>query len=610
MDIPVSQGFVVAKFNPSSSAYWLSPSARVAASRIVTQPFWAFAYWYPGEEGAEPPYLSAISSKPSPSNLPNASFLLGPKQAIDSGMLWFDPAALIVHPPLPSTHAELCQPVYLHSEPSLITLDHITATKTPPFMLEATAFDIFRTLGRQTRSEAYTRALARQNARIGAWTFGEDPPEDDRLGYVFGQLSNPRAYAFDYGIRASDCLPPFEHVATLYEEIYLYIQLCKDYRWPGVEDTIAWAQAMRTKRTPGRMRRPEGVCRLMTKPSTLLQRDDRFREDAQTAWDLALMPRYYTESGGLPEEEDESELHSDSPYLLEFAFPDAPEWYPTIELGRPRVIVFDVFGVLLDRENAILTALRAWLPADWQDRRPENDIEDVVKLYIECEALANRARSESARSVPELIQTALADVAMFLDLPFSDTQTQAFPGPRRSPALHSPAADAYCARARAAADAAAIATILRPRPFPDVELAVQRLAHTGGDCTLLCIPPYSAAHMDLLRPSLPPALRGPPTCSLAAAAPLHTPCPPGVFDALAALVPPDVRPEEILLVSAGVGRVISPALVRRHATALVRRPGSLEGNVRFIISRKRERNPVPSVRVSDLGKLCDALGLA
>ncbi|KAI0370611.1 hypothetical protein BV20DRAFT_966545 [Pilatotrama ljubarskyi] len=607
MDKPVSQGFVLAKFNPRSSAYWLSPSARLAASRIVTQRFWALIHWSPGAEGAGAPSLSVISSEPAPSDCPNASFILGPKLAVDSGMLWFDPAALIVHPPLPSTHAELCQPVFLHSVPSIRTLDRITAERPPPYVLEPTAFDVFKTVGKEARSEAYRRALAKQDAR-NSETHGGDPPEEDRLAYVFGELNNPRAYAFEYGIQPDECIPPFEHVATLYDEMFLYIQLCKDYRWAGVEDTIAWAQATRTKGMPGRMRRPENV-RGLPKPSALLQRDDRFREDAQTAWDLALKPRYWTESGGLPEE-DESELHSDSPYLLPFAFPDAPEWYPTIELGRPRVIVFDVFGILLDREDAIRTALRAWLPADWQDRRPENDIEDVVKLYIECEALANRARSESARSVPELIQAALADVAMFLNLPFFDTQTQAFPGPRRSPALHSPAADAYCARARAAADAAAIATILRPRPFPDVEHAVQRLAHTGGDCTLLCIPPYSTAHMDLLRPSLPLALRGPPTCSLAAAAPLHTPYPPSVFDALAALVPSDVRPEEILLVSAGIGRVISPALVRRHATALITRPGSLEGSARFIISRKRERNPVPSVFVSDLGKLCDALGLA
>ncbi|KAI0355890.1 hypothetical protein OH77DRAFT_1511297 [Trametes cingulata] len=586
----MSQAFVVANFDPRSTAYWLSPSARLAASKIVTQPFWALLYWYPGYEGISAPRLSAISSAPAPSDCPGASFLLGPKYAVDSGMLWFDPGALVVQPPLPSTHAELCRPVYLHCTPTLKTLDDVSVSRTPPYLLDPAGLDVFRNVARENQAVAYSRAEARREAG-SAGSDGVVYHEEDRLAFVLGQLSNPRAYAFDYDFEYTTA-PVFQHVATIYEEIYQYIQLCKDYRWRGVEDTIAWARGMRASRLPGRTRRPQSLPRL-PRFSALLRNDARFRAEAQVTWSLMFMPRFWTESGDIPEDKTGCSDISTSTYLLPFAFPDAPQWYPLIELGRPRIVVFDVFSVLLDREAAIREALCSWLPDEWQKR---GNVEDAVKLYIEAEALANRTRGDSARSVAELVQAALCTLRDTLHLQ---------PDPFSTPHEGSRSPDA------AAADAAAIGTILRPKAFAEVDRAAELLVSRGG-CVLICIPPHSATTMDALRPALPPALRRyAATASVAAS--LHFPYTPSLFDALTSqceTLVPGVRTEEVLMVSGGVGRVISPALVRGHATALVRRPESIEGNVKFVISQKREKNPVASIRAGDLMKLCVGLGLA
>ncbi len=61
--------------------------------------------------------------------------------------------------------------------------------------------------------------------------------------------------------------------------------------------------------------------------------------------------------------------------------------------------------------------------------------------------------------------------------------------------------------------------------------------------------------------------------------------------------------EEILVVSASVGRVLHAAQSAGHATALVQRSENFEGHVEFVVGAEQRFSPRPSVVVGDLLQL-------
>lgn len=80
---------------------------------------------------------------------------------------------------------------------------------------------------------------------------------------MFGELHNPHAYCFDLSYGDPDHPLPFCDYPTVFIVSWLYTpskyicsivlkvhvtsknRVCKDYRWPSVESTIAWVRGSR-----------------------------------------------------------------------------------------------------------------------------------------------------------------------------------------------------------------------------------------------------------------------------------------------------------------------------------------------------------------------------
>lgn len=231
-----------------------------------------------------------------------------------------------------------------------------------------------------------------------------------------------------------------------------------------------------------------------------------------------------------------------------------------------------------NREGAIHHALERWLTLT--SRRL--DITEAVRLYVELEALAARKHGACAASLGTIVHAALEMLVHKLGLQ-SSWHSVFF------------------------ADAAA--TILRPRPYENIESAIDALVQRG--CTVVGLVPFSNSTLDTLRPVLPArvltAMRFFP-----ATIPVHFPVSDATFfPALMqwcqrSLNCPDLGAQDIIVVSGGVGRILGPASVHRHPTALVRRPEGVECNVDFVVG-KGEMTPIPS---AVCGSLEELLGLA
>ncbi len=289
----------------------------------------------------------------------------------------------------------------------------------------------------------------------------------------------------------------------------------------------------------------------------------------------------------------------DSDHEAEFvkqSFPRLPfEFSEVATPTRIKVVVFDVFGVILvcdvrgslrscltdspqDREGAIRTALTPWTMVSGCTK----DATLLTRLYIESEALINHDCSTQPISFARVVYSALLALAERLGLsiaPHSRLFTDTF--------MH----------------------ILTPARFVDAEPALTALADRG--VKLICFPPYSSTTLQHYTRVLPPAFH-----KHVELAPLATPVHFAAGDkpwwqmyAKCKQVAPNVRDDEILVVSAGVGRVLVPALEREYATTLLRRPDSLESHVDFIVGERREHNPVPLMTVGGLMELCATLKL-
>ncbi|KAH9888131.1 hypothetical protein C8Q73DRAFT_794547 [Cubamyces lactineus] len=159
----------------------------------------------------------------------------------------------------------------------------------------------------------------------------------------------------------------------------------------------------------------------------------------------------------------ESTTHSgDSQYTLvynvDFAFPELPGEFPEIPLDTPRVVVFDLSGVILDREQTIRRALSDWLPLTHRFQT----MDEILSVYIEIEALAARINQAVATSVAVIVDSALRTLASKLKIPL-----------RSHPTLVT----------------TSLVEIMNPRPCPDVEHAIASLSAHGRP--VIVIPPHS-----------------------------------------------------------------------------------------------------------------------
>ncbi|KAI0719777.1 hypothetical protein C8T65DRAFT_635132 [Cerioporus squamosus] len=538
--------FLPVRFDPARSAYWLPAHGQRTAARMRTDWFWALriSFQDPANHEANatsadpcPPWLFVVASTPSPyPNVPKASFTLGPREADDTGTIVGRDSELLVKAsdgPLPSLERLLQEPLFLHTVPALRL--HMNAR--PPldvcyFALEEESLRAFVSgalesihLAEQYREDALERYG--YDAVKNGWA----APTTDAGRMRFGEgLNDPHAYVFD--LECPRKIPCLERPSFVYEELMLYRQLCVDYRWKGVEPALDWVQNMR---------------------------------QVSASSSSSSMSSWGAESFAL-------------------TWPQLPYNYPLYPFTKPRIIAFDLFGTILDRQGAITRGVFVV-----QSRVPtmrSMDINTLVERFITLEALAARRSREAElpTSLATLARMALIDLLEELDLHISE---------------HDPLF------------VDALKHILRPEPYADVEHVVATLLQRGYK--LVCLPVQSETTMQQLRPYIPDVFTNNATLWTRYVSP-HVTADRKLFKGFAAfcgtLVGRTERLpyEDCLVVGASIGRVLHVALCHHFTAVLVRRPGNLEGNVDFVVGTvKRRSTPVPSLIVSGLDELCAQL---
>ncbi|TFK78507.1 hypothetical protein K466DRAFT_570791 [Polyporus arcularius HHB13444] len=265
--------------------------------------------------------------------------------------------------------------------------------------------------------------------------------------------------------------------------------------------------------------------------------------------------------------------------FLPWEFPRVPYRYPVVPLGRTKVIVFDIIGTIMDRENAIAAALRPW--AMQSPIRHTVSLDLVVGRFLTFEAMAERDAqiAGSPASLATFARSALMDLVRDLQLDI-DEHSSTF--------------------------TETLKHVLSPIPYPDVETSIRTLKERGY--TLVCLPAHSATTMQQLRSSLPPAFVDDDVVQTwSQHISTHFVAPALFFSSLRSfcesLVKETLQPSEILVVSSSVGRVLHAAIFTGYATAWMRRPGNFEGGFEFIVGDDENSCPVPSVVASGLMEL-------
>ncbi|OJT12115.1 hypothetical protein TRAPUB_11340 [Trametes pubescens] len=599
---------------------------------LPSGPFWALRFGFENEWGygpTEPGLICAISTLPSSLPIPDASFTLGPKFALDTHELspGIAPGSvqLTIHPPLECASDMLHEPVYLHTAPIL----RMAGGYHPPIEPEVSRHQLdpeslrkFITAASSNIEHARDAWFTRTKSSLGEWLARHTPanqgndlaqprePSNIDPTYIFGELNNPHTYCFNFFPKGTgyNC----DYPSPIYEQMVLYAQLCKDYRWPGVEPTIDWVRAIRAhvSNLPDNRGVTPPSCVTADVPvhapvSSLIQQDPAFRAQL-----VLLTERIALDFMQPPESDDEGDhtsrgggggskgvrssrtpaTHSSSSsrsegwvWFLTFASPTLATFYPRVPVRRsPPVVVLDMFGIILDREGAIGAALGPWLPLARRCR--PDDVREAVKLYIELEALATRELRSNATSLPIIVHAALTALANKLDVP-----------PVSRPALFHKAASC----------------ILQPCMIADVDAHVEELSRLG--CAIVGLVPFSHSTLATLRPALPPRL-----CDtlkfFPVPIPVHTAVPPRVFAQLRQwcqqripMLRGGCAPEDVLIATTGLGRIVEPATADAHPTVLVWRDGlNIEGPVEYIVG-KGQKTPAPSTVVWGLRGLCNAI---
>ncbi|KAI0631301.1 hypothetical protein C8Q77DRAFT_199942 [Trametes polyzona] len=370
-----THALVLAEFDPVKTAsLWLSRFAVMAAADIPTAPLWAIRFHTPNSDATNAPgALCALSSLPSPIPIPDASYTVGPKIAIDTGEISNETGRgdvqLNVNPPMECLSDTLHQPLYLHTAPTF----RVFGGSRRPIQavlheLDADSFDIFNRAV-ESNDELLDDVWVRQKkARLAdllphhacadddytQWSLLSGPPDPTE---VFGELNNPHAYCFTFAYDRD--LMIRDGPAHIYDEMLLYAQLCKDYRWSHAERVLNWGDVLRqwhediedhtrdahpmVPEAQPHGPEPSGApTPTHAYAQALLQHDRDFTDRFKTIARLGNMPYAKTDS-------DVSDKDSDQEGYLEFehlpfASPAVSTWFTTVPLPKcPSVVVLDMF---------------------------------------------------------------------------------------------------------------------------------------------------------------------------------------------------------------------------------------------------------------------------
>ncbi|RPD61795.1 hypothetical protein L227DRAFT_546058 [Lentinus tigrinus ALCF2SS1-6] len=408
------------KFEPGRSAYWLSKSGQLAASRLPTEAFWGLRTSFADRkrDNTWPPWLFVISSYPSPFPVENASFTLGPRVVSKTGAIVDTDADLSTTSPLPTSERGTILPLYLHNIPAL----HINTTRCSglTYIYFTLTEDNLRTF-HDGVDRCLGSALAKTDEAVATQPFEEvkngwfAPEQNQDTGaHMFGgPPSDPQKYVFNFDFEENAKLPSFEGPSSVYDELMLYNQLCKDYHWRGVDLAIQWVQIMRASTRSGWVQNPDTFA---TTLPTEVRLDDDLRKRAMELAALdnphariasVLDARHAQRLEQAPENDlDWTDSSDSSDMFLPGKFSDLPFRYPSaVPFGPTKVVVFDILGTILDRENALKVALGPWFAQS--PVRSTTILGLVVDRFLTLEALAER--DAQAFGTPTSLATSVLD---------------------------------------------------------------------------------------------------------------------------------------------------------------------------------------------------------
>ncbi|OBZ65314.1 hypothetical protein A0H81_14784 [Grifola frondosa] len=379
----MSRPFVVARFLANQSARWTSWYGVQASEHFLpTRPFLAlpvvlkdFALFHnPSSE--DRPFLFVVSPC-KPTGVFRGTCL---PLALPSEVEGID---LVVEPPLPLSFG---RPLYLHTAP----------------FLQDNKFDLRAAVILLMFSTGLMKIVFANSPGVSS---GEEPVEagwDSWSGYSDREnLHDPTTFAFQR-VPFAELTLPLEH-PTIYTELRLYRQLANDFSWVGVTPTIAWVKHI----TENANKQKFFDVPVVRKESLALFELPRLSGGLiETARTLHSMRIPY--DGDPPPKTDvvDDEFAWDDEPTPTFGSP--PKVQPAIALGDMKIIVFDLYGTIFDRERVIRDVLESL--ATPKVHRLTSD--DLYKLYITYES--HRSREQS--STTGLIRGALNDVADHLDL--------------------------------------------------------------------------------------------------------------------------------------------------------------------------------------------------
>ncbi|KAG0699226.1 kinase-like domain-containing protein [Suillus ampliporus] len=489
--------FVVAKFIPQRSATWISNYGYEKRLRVSRPDI-----GLPNIDPRHGRFLFVISSQKPTGVNDGCYFALGSSLDIEMKMLR-------VEPPLQTGGPTL----YVHTFPRLLedTLFEISPVTVPhlPHQLDESSYLAFC----RSVMEVYEKFVQQKCANDAHWSGGSDPVEDgwdSWSGESPREYLNKRAgYVFEHLDPDSFNLSAVEPT-SIYQDLLLYNQLTVDYSWMGVTAAVSWALKSRDYYSA------HGV-----------QRSD------------ILFPRS-SFVGNLPTFDNNLKAHEldwdDEPDVqLDFVC----DYNPPVPAQSTRVIAFDVFGTILDRDGAVINAIHLLSPTHLDKRR-------LSEVYLECELM--RHRDDADAPYTDIVRHALEDVCTFLGAPQSEAVLRE-----------------------------AVRTILQPGLYADAEAAVKTLLDQGYTVVALPIPDAKSFSL----PRLPSGLTL--DDQLAPLSDLFGQNPSLFSDLLerCRLTCGPVERSQVIIVTSSCYRVIEPAGVAGFPTVLVQRPGCLGAGVKL-----------------------------
>ncbi|KAG2145176.1 kinase-like domain-containing protein [Suillus clintonianus] len=526
--------FVIAKFLPQRSANWTSHYGLEKAASLKALPFLALRVSR-SDDGVQDlcrqgQFLFVISpEKPTGVN-DGCYFTLGSSLNIERKMLHVEPPlrpggrTLYIHT-FPRLQADAI-PILRLQEDGLFEFS-LAAVPHLPHRLDESSFlafcgsvmDVFEKFVKRANDARSSGGSELVEDGWDSWS-GESPYEyvRDPGGYVFEYLE-PQSFRMSAAAVGA---------TSIYQDLLLYKQIAADYSWMGVTAGVKWALKSRDHYRACGVRRSGALLPAYSFVENLPTFDESLKAHALTLWSTKIP------IDGDPAVEDSDSEEGDWDDGPDVDFGVVPDYMPPVSAPSTRVIAFDIFGTILDRDGAINDAMGLLSPTHPDKRR-------LSEVYLECELMRHRDHADAPYT--DIVRHALEDVCAFMEVPLSETVLRE-----------------------------AVQTILQPGLYADAEAAVKTLLDQGYVLVGLPIPDVKS----FVLPQLPSGLtlRDQPSPLSDLFGQNHS-----MFSDLLECGTADRT--QVLVVTSNHYRVMEPASVAGFPTVLVQRPGCIGSGVKL-----------------------------